>query len=334
MIVAGIDVGSVSTKVALAVDEKIYKVVIPTGWSPRQAGEDVLAEALSQAGIEGKVDFIIATGYGRIALPIANKAVTEITCHARGVAYLMPETRLVIDIGGQDSKVIKISPQGKVLDFVMNDKCAAGTGRFMEVIAARLGVDVTELSDLGKEQTPVELNSMCTVFAESEVIGLLARGMGKGEIVAGLHKSISSRISAMVDRMNPESPIIFTGGVAQNKSLVHSLSLQLNMPVLVPEDCQFTGAIGAMLIAGEMAKAICKDIWVITFLSVTHALRAETLLKNKKINVALIPIPIELSGPCEGLAAQLQEEDLELAVAFLDENGIKMVRRGVKVNRG
>jgi predicted CoA-substrate-specific enzyme activase len=257
MIVAGIDVGSVSTKVAMAVNnEMIYKVIIPTGWSPRQAGEHVLAAALNQAGVDGKADFVVATGYGRIALPTANKAVTEITCHARGVAYLLPETRVVIDIGGQDSKIIKIGAQGRVLDFVMNDKCAAGTGRFMEVIAARLGVDVAELSDLAKDETPIELNSMCTVFAESEVVGLLAKGTGKGEIVAGLHKAISRRIGAMVERINPESPIIFTGGVAQNKSLAHSLSTQLNMPVLVPEDCQFTGAIGAMLIAAEMAQAI------------------------------------------------------------------------------
>ena len=257
MIVAGIDVGSVSTKVAMSVNnERIYKVVIPTGWSPRQAGEHVLAAALKQAGIDGKADFVVATGYGRIALPTVNKAVTEITCHARGVAYLLPEARVVIDIGGQDSKIIKIGTQGRVLDFVMNDKCAAGTGRFMEVIAARLGVDVAELSDLARDEIPIELNSMCTVFAESEVVGLLAKGAGKGEIVAGLHKAISRRIVAMVERINPESPIIFTGGVAQNKSLVHSLSTQLNMPVIVPEDCQFTGAIGAMLIAAEMAQAI------------------------------------------------------------------------------
>lgn len=263
MIVAGIDVGSVSTKVALTVNEKIYKVVIPTGWSPRQAGENVLAAALEQAGVDGGVDFIVATGYGRIALPIANKSVTEITCHARGVTHLLPEARAVIDIGGQDSKIIKIGAQGRVLDFVMNDKCAAGTGRFMEVIAARLGVDVADLSDLARDEIPVELNSTCTVFAESEVVGLLAQGAGKGEIVAGLHQAITRRISTMIERINPESPIIFTGGVARNKSLVDSLSTQLNMPVLVLEDCQFTGAIGAMLIAADMANTVCDTVPVV-----------------------------------------------------------------------
>lgn len=257
MIVAGIDVGSVSTKVALHANGTIYKVVIPTGWSPRQAGKDGLAAALRQGGVDGDADFIVTTGYGRIALPLANKAVTEITCHARGVAYLLPETRAIIDIGGQDSKVIKIGPQGRVLDFVMNDKCAAGTGRFMEVIAAKLGVDITELSDLAKDEIPAELNSTCTVFAESEVVGLLAQGIGKGEIVAGLHKAIACRIGAMAERISIESPIIFTGGVAKNKSLVHSLSEQLNMPIHVPEECQFTGAIGAMIIAAEMMQAAC-----------------------------------------------------------------------------
>ena len=254
MIVAGIDIGSVSTKIALKVDEEIHKHVISTGWNPREAGKQALAAALAQAGAAGKADFVVVTGYGRITMSTADKAVTEITCHARGAAYLLPEARAVIDVGGQDSKVIKIGPRGRVLDFVMNDKCAAGTGRFMEVIAARLGVDVTQLSELGKDKTPVELNSMCTVFAESEVTGLLAKGTGKGELVAGLHKAITRRISAMVERINPEAPIIFTGGVAHNKSLVRCLSEQLNMPVFVPEDCQFTGAIGAMLIAAEMAQ--------------------------------------------------------------------------------
>jgi predicted CoA-substrate-specific enzyme activase len=253
MIAAGIDVGSVSTKVALSVNnENIIKVVIPTGWSPRQAGEQALAAALDRVGKNHKVDVVVATGYGRIALPAANKTVTEITCHARGVAYLMPETRVIIDIGGQDSKIIKIGEKGRIVDFIMNDKCAAGTGRFMEVIAARLGVDVAELSDLAKNQSPVELNSMCTVFAESEVVGLLAKGVSKGAIIAGLNKAITRRICTMFERLNPSPPIIFTGGLAKNSSLTQNLSKELNMPVNVPVDCQFTGAIGAMLIASEM----------------------------------------------------------------------------------
>lgn len=253
MIVAGIDIGSVSTKVVLKVENgTLYKVVIPTGWSPRQAGEQALLAALQQGAVQEKVDVIVATGYGRIALPMANKAVTEITCHARGIGYLLPETKVIIDIGGQDSKVIKIGPQGRVLDFMMNDKCAAGTGRFMEVIAARLGVDVAELSELAINEIPVELTSTCTVFAESEVVGLLAKGIGKGAIIAGLHKAIARRIGSMVERISPEAPIVFTGGVAKNRSLTQILSAELKMSVGVPEDCQFTGAIGAMLLASEM----------------------------------------------------------------------------------
>jgi len=257
MIIAGIDLGSVSTKVALNFNnESTFKVVVPTGWSPRQAGENALKAALCLAGLENQAaDFVVATGYGRISLPLADKTVTEITCHARGIAYLLPDTKMIIDIGGQDSKIIKLGKNGRVIDFVMNDKCAAGTGRFMEVIAAKLGVDVTEMSDLTSGETPVEITSMCTVFAESEVIGLLAQGTGKGEIIAGLQLAISRRIAAMAGRLNPLPPLAFTGGLAQNQSLVCSLSRQLNMPVVVPPDCQFTGAIGAMLIAGEMFKA-------------------------------------------------------------------------------
>jgi len=257
MIIAGIDVGSVSTKVALTVNsESMIKVVIPTGWSPRQAGENALKTALCQVGLETQaVDFVVATGYGRIALPLADKTVTEITCHARGIAYLLPETKVIIDIGGQDSKIIKLGEKGRVIDFVMNDKCAAGTGRFMEVIAAKLGVDVSEMSDLAKGETPVEITSMCTVFAESEVVGLLAQGTATGKIIAGLQLAIARRIAAMAGRLNPLPPLAFTGGLAQNQSLAHSLSEQLNMPVVVPADCQFTGAIGAMLIAKEMFAA-------------------------------------------------------------------------------
>jgi predicted CoA-substrate-specific enzyme activase len=197
---------------------------------------------------------VVATGYGRIALSFAHKAVTEITCHARGIASLLPAARMIIDIGGQDSKVIKIADNGQVLDFVMNDKCAAGTGRFLEVIAAKLGADVNELSDLAAGEEPVELNSMCTVFAESEVVGLLAQGRGKGEIVAGLNRAIARRIAGMAGRLSCSPPAAFTGGVARNESLAQTLEKHLNMPLTVPDQCQFSGAIGAMLIALDLAK--------------------------------------------------------------------------------
>jgi len=201
-----------------------------------------------------QIDFIVATGYGRVSIDFADRVVTEITCHARGAAYLVPGTDLVIDIGGQDSKVIRINEQGQVLDFAMNDKCAAGTGRFLQVIAAALGVDVSELAALSAGKTPLTLNSMCTVFAESEVISLISQGKEKGEIIAGLHQSIARRIASMVQRMGSLNRITFTGGVARNEGVRKSLEQQIGVPVLVPDDCQMAGAIGAALIAQDFCR--------------------------------------------------------------------------------
>jgi len=252
MLVAGVDVGSVATKVVIIDDNRLLTLITPTGWSPRQAGQEAYAQLLSEAGYTGdQVDYVVGTGYGRISIPFANKTVTEITCHARGASYLSPGSNLVIDVGGQDSKIIKIDSDGRVLDFVMNDKCAAGTGRFLQVIAAALGVDVSELAELSAGQSPITLNSMCTVFAESEVIGLLAEGRTKGEIVAGLHSSIARRIANMAQRLGVTGQVAFTGGVARNEAVRQSLQEQLGVPVVVPEDCQLAGAIGAALIARE-----------------------------------------------------------------------------------
>ena len=176
MLVAGIDIGSMSTKAVLFNGQRLFKTIAPTGWSPRQAAHQVYGRLLDQSGYtEEQIDCLVATGYGRVSIDFADRVVTEITCHARGAAYLSPRTDLVIDIGGQDSKVIRINGQGQVLDFTMNDKCAAGTGRFLQVIANALEIDVNDLAALSAEQTPITLNSMCTVFAESEVIRLLPR---------------------------------------------------------------------------------------------------------------------------------------------------------------
>ncbi|MDD2360082.1 MAG: acyl-CoA dehydratase activase, partial [Syntrophaceticus schinkii] len=217
-----------------------------------QAAHQVYGRLLNQSGYtEEQIDYLIATGYGRVSIDFADRVVTEITCHARGAAYLLPGTDLVIDIGGQDSKVIRINDEGQVLDFAMNDKCAAGTGRFLQVIANALGVDVSDLAALSKGQTPIALNSMCTVFAESEVIGLLTQGKAKGEIIAGLHQSIARRIASMAQRMGTSNRVTFTGGVAINEGVRASLEDQLGVPVQVPKDCQLAGAIGAALIAHD-----------------------------------------------------------------------------------
>lgn len=252
MIVAGVDVGSISTKVAVLTPEKISYRMAPTGWSPRESGFDTYRGLLEELGhSEDEVDFVVGTGYGRISLPFVSKALTEITCHARGAAHLVTDSTMVIDIGGQDSKIIKIDKNGKVLDFVMNDKCAAGTGRFLQVIAAALGADVTELSELARGKTPLPLNSMCAVFAESEVIGLLAAGRDKGEIVAGLHQAIARRITSMAQRLGKAARITFTGGVARNQGLCESLRAALGAEIIVPEECQLAGALGAALLARD-----------------------------------------------------------------------------------
>ncbi|MGE5404939.1 MAG: acyl-CoA dehydratase activase [Candidatus Saccharibacteria bacterium] len=253
MLVAGIDVGSVATKVVVMYDTNTYHKTVPTGWSPREAGLNAYRSLLSESGLsESQVDFVVGTGYGRIALPFVGKSVTEITCHARGAVHLVPDCNLIIDVGGQDSKVIKTNNKGQVLDFVMNDKCAAGTGRFLQVMAAALGNDVSELSDLAHNKTPLALNSMCAVFAESEVVGLLANGHDRGEIVAGLHQSIAKRLMTMVQRMGAADKITFTGGVARNENLRQCLEEILGAKVIVTEQCQLAGAMGAALIAQDM----------------------------------------------------------------------------------
>ncbi|NLK53192.1 MAG: 2-hydroxyglutaryl-CoA dehydratase [Syntrophomonadaceae bacterium] len=214
MLAVGIDVGSISTKVVVLANDKMSYLIRPTGWSPREVGKESYYEILEREGYTpDQVGYIVGTGYGRISLPFVNKVVTEITCHGRGASFLLPQAHLVIDIGGQDSKVIKIDQKGKVQNFIMNDKCAAGTGRFLQVMAATLGLDVSELGELGRdeEQNPVVINSMCTVFAESEVIGLLAQGVDKASTIAALHRSIARRIAAMVNRIGVNGPVCFRG---------------------------------------------------------------------------------------------------------------------------
>lgn len=253
MIAIGIDVGSTATKAVLLDNDKMYSRVKPTGWSPKQAGLETYQELLAAEGYQEKdVGMIVATGYGRIAIDFAEKVVTEITCHGRGAAYLVADADLVIDIGGQDSKVIKIDPTGKVLDFAMNDKCAAGTGRFLQVMANALGLDVSELAAVSEGQSPVAINNMCTVFAESEVIGLLAQGTPKGSIVAGLHASIAKRMASMAERIGSGNKIVFTGGVALNDGVRKSLENELGKKVCVPETCQMVGALGAALIGRDL----------------------------------------------------------------------------------
>jgi predicted CoA-substrate-specific enzyme activase len=193
---------------------------------------------------------IISTGYGRNSLEFADKAVTEITCHAVGAHYLNPKVRSVIDIGGQDSKAISIDERGGVKDFAMNDKCAAGTGRFLEVMARALEVDLEDFGNLSiTADQPSKISSLCTVFAESEVISLISQGEKRENIIAGIHESIAARVSAMANRVGIKTPIMMTGGVAKNVGVLKALETKLGQPIEVSEKTQVTGAIGAALIA-------------------------------------------------------------------------------------
>lgn len=251
MAVVGLDIGSVAAKGVMLDEDKRHLMLVPTGWSPRDAGRQLIDSLLTKGGTESKaVERIVTTGYGKVALNYG-RAASEIKCHARGIAALCPGVGTIIDIGGQDSKVIIIDDKGRVLDFAMNDKCAAGTGRFLQISATALGLDVSELGGAERADSSIPINSMCTVFAESEIIGLLAQGSDKGGIVAGLHQSVAKRVSAMVRRLGLKGKVAFTGGVAMNNGVSRALAEELGCQVLVPQDCQYTGALGAALLARE-----------------------------------------------------------------------------------
>ncbi|RLB06871.1 MAG: 2-hydroxyglutaryl-CoA dehydratase [Deltaproteobacteria bacterium] len=255
-IYVGIDIGSLSSEAVLLGDEGVLAYSITnTGANPRRAADRCLEDALAKVGLdEGAISQIVATGYGRIRVPFASRQMTEITCHARGAHFLFPRTRTVIDIGGQDSKVITLNAHGAVTDFVMNDKCAAGTGRFLEVMADALE---TELVDMGRKSLQakrgVPISSMCTVFAESEVISLIAEGYKEEEIIRGLHEAISKRIFRMAKRLRVQEEIALSGGVAKNQGIAEALKALFRKRINIPPEPQIVGALGAALYARDMA---------------------------------------------------------------------------------
>lgn len=249
MLSAGIDIGSTGTKVVLFDGEVRGSAMVPTGWDPKAAGMAAFHHALAGAGIaEGAVHTIVGTGYGRVSLPIFDRKVTEITCHARGAYHLFPDTGTVVDIGGQDSKVIALDGEGRVADFIMNDKCAAGTGRFLQVMAGVLDVSLEELGFIAAGADPVPISSMCTVFAESEIIGLLARGTDKGRIAAGIFEGIARRIQGLAGRVPLSDRVTFSGGVALNPEICRAIGAGLGVTMQVPPAPQFVGALGAALL--------------------------------------------------------------------------------------
>jgi len=252
MLTVGIDVGSITAKAAVVRDgEVIADQLILTGYNARDAGEKVFEAIINASGIDrSSVEKIISTGYGRNSVTFADRAVTEITCHAMGAHHLNPAVRSVIDIGGQDSKAIAVDESGSVKDFAMNDKCAAGTGRFLEVMARALEVDLENFGQFSIEaDQPAKISSLCTVFAESEVISLISRGEKRENIIAGIHESIAARVVAMASRTGLKAPIMMTGGVAKNVGVVKALEKKIGLPIEVSPQSQVTGAIGAALLA-------------------------------------------------------------------------------------
>ncbi len=244
------------TKVVVMDEEIIASIVGPTGPEHRRLADQVMAEALKEADLPFEaIDYIVSTGYGRINVPFSDKQITEISCHAKGISHLYPKAKTVIDIGGQDSKGIKISGNGKPVDFVMNDKCAAGSGRFLDILADALGLDVSELGPLSLDaKEPAEISNICTVYAEQEVKSKLVEGVPLPDLVAGIHESLANRIFRMVNRLKVEAEIILTGGVAKNIGVVHALSNKLGHEMIVPSEPLLTGALGAALLGKDLVE--------------------------------------------------------------------------------
>jgi len=263
MFYAGVDAGSRTIKVALINDEDMRIVasgIYDQGVRQTALAQELFHSVLFEAGVKRKdIGHIVATGYGRNALDWADTTVTEITCQAYGVKQQTSNVRTIIDIGGQDSKLIRLDQNGIVHDFEMNDRCAAGTGRFLEIAAERLEMKLEDLGESAeKADRPAAISSMCVVFAEAEIVGLLASGESPENIVAGVHNSIAKRIGAMAGA-RIQSPIVFTGGVALIPGMKNALSKALNHPIRVAENPQMTGAFGAAMIAAEQRSIISRE---------------------------------------------------------------------------
>lgn len=257
-LVAGIDSGSTSTNVVIMnKDRKILSYsIVRTGAKSQNGAENAMREALNKLSIgRDKLSKIISTGYGRVSIPFADEEVTEITCHGKAAYFLNNSVRTIIDIGGQDSKVIKLDDKGNVVDFAMNDKCAAGTGRFLEMMSRALEVPLEEMGDSSLNWTvDIDITSMCTVFAESEVVSLIAQNKEIADIIHGLNKSVAAKTASLVNRVGKKDSFMMTGGVAKNIGVVNCLEEKLGEKIFVPEEPQIVGAIGAALIALEKCK--------------------------------------------------------------------------------
>ena len=252
----GIDSGSTSTDVAILDRDKriVAQVILPTGAGAAAGAQRALEQALEQAGLKQEdISATVTTGYGRSAIQQGDKSITEITCHAKGAHLLDPEVRTIIDIGGQDSKVIRVDEQGNVVNFVMNDKCAAGTGRFLELMARTLELSMDEMSAAGLSwKEDITISSMCTVFAESEVVSLIAQNKSRADIIHGLNESVASKTCALCRRIGGEPVYMMTGGVSKNRGVAQAIERRLGAELRISEQAQLNGALGAALFALEL----------------------------------------------------------------------------------
>lgn len=238
-------------------EKLLARVVSHTDAEHRRLANKVMEQALNEANLPfDEITYIIATGYGRINVPFADRQVTELSCHARGIISIYPSARTALDIGGQDAKGMKLDNRGKLVDFVMNDRCAAGTGRFLEVISKTLGLKLDDLGEISlKAKNKITISSVCTVFAQQEIISLLSRGVAIEDAVAGLHNAIARRAVGMLKRLRVEPDIVFTGGVAKNIGVVTAVEDTLGHKVLVSKDPFITGALGAAILGKEFTLA-------------------------------------------------------------------------------
>jgi predicted CoA-substrate-specific enzyme activase len=250
---AGVDVGSTQTKAVLIDEERriVGRSLVPTGANVVRAAETAFAEALASAGVEEReVEYVVGTGYGRYKVTFGNTQVTEISCHGRGAVHMFPATRTVVDMGGQDTKAIRVAPNGEIVDFCMNDKCAAGTGRFLGAAASALDIPLDQLGATAlRGERPVKISTTCTVFAESEVLSWLGKGKKIEDILLGVHQSIAGRSAGLLQRVGIEDQVTFTGGVARNPAMIVELNRALGLSVNVSEDSHYMGALGAALFA-------------------------------------------------------------------------------------
>lgn len=255
----GVDVGSTQTK-AVVIDEKrniVARCLVDTGANVMEAAQSAFSAALEGAGIGAdQVKYVIGTGYGRYKVSFGDKQVTEISCHGRGAAHMFPGTCTVIDMGGQDSKAIRVKPDGEIIDFCMNDKCAAGTGRFLGAAAKALGMTLDDLGPTALRSTkPVKISTTCTVFAEAEVLSWLGKGKTVEDILWGVHKSIATRSFGLLRRVGVVDQVTFTGGVANNPGMIKALEEILDRKLNVSKESHFMGALGAALFAMDAVEA-------------------------------------------------------------------------------